>query len=181
MVVPTYRRDLLLSESVFTNLVQVDVSAIWKRKCSNFSKSLQSSYTFRTLLLSKRFSIHLHQLLSQWRWRQHVLPKRRNKFIVCVHNYPTRCENNTVYLYLQTALHVSGVISTHHQELISLHLQYLTLLRPLLLPVVYHPVTYTTGSSIGLSNARYCRYSDMSSWWWVEVPSETCRAVFRYK
>ena len=30
-----------------------------------------------------------------------------------------------VYLYLQTALHVSGGISTHHQELISLYLQYL--------------------------------------------------------
>jgi hypothetical protein len=42
----------------------------------------------------------------------------------------------TVYLYLQTALHVSGDISTHHQELTSLYLQYLALLRPLLLPVV---------------------------------------------
>jgi len=42
----------------------------------------------------------------------------------------------TVYLYLQTALHVSGDISTHHQELMSLYLQYLALLRPLLLPVV---------------------------------------------
>ena len=42
----------------------------------------------------------------------------------------------TVYLYLQTALHVSGGISTHHQELISLYLQYLALLIPLLIPVV---------------------------------------------
>jgi len=42
----------------------------------------------------------------------------------------------TVYLYLQTVLHISGGISTHHQELISLYLQYLALLRPLLLPVV---------------------------------------------
>jgi len=39
----------------------------------------------------------------------------------------------TVYLYLETALHVSGGISTHHQELISM---YLALLRPLLLPVM---------------------------------------------
>jgi len=72
----------------------------------------------------------------------------------------------TVYLYLQTAPHVSCCISTHHQELISLYLQYVALLRPLLLPVVSHPVTFTTGSSNGLSNARYCRYSVMSSWWW---------------
>jgi len=42
----------------------------------------------------------------------------------------------TVYLYLQTALHVSGGISTHHQQLTSLYLQYLALLRLLLLPVV---------------------------------------------
>jgi len=26
-----------------------------------------------------------------------------------------------------------------------------------------------------------CRYSDMSSWWWVKIPPETCRAVYRYK
>ena len=42
----------------------------------------------------------------------------------------------TVYLYLQIAVHVSGGISTHHHELILLYLQYLALLRPLLLPVV---------------------------------------------
>jgi len=42
----------------------------------------------------------------------------------------------TVYLYLQTTLHVSGGISTHHQVLISLYLQNLALLRPLLLPVI---------------------------------------------
>ena len=42
----------------------------------------------------------------------------------------------TVYLYLQIALHVSGGNSTHHQEFISLYLQYMALLRPLLLPVV---------------------------------------------
>jgi hypothetical protein len=31
----------------------------------------------------------------------------------------------TVYLYLETALHVSGGTSTHHQERIQLHLQHL--------------------------------------------------------
>jgi hypothetical protein len=39
----------------------------------------------------------------------------------------------TVYLYLETALHVSGGISTHHQESIQLYLQHLVLLTPLLL------------------------------------------------
>ena len=53
------------------------------------------------------------------------------------------------YLYLHTALHVSGGISTDHQELISPYLQYLALFRPLLLPVV--SVTLTTGSNNGLN------------------------------
>ena len=35
-----------------------------------------------------------------------------------------------------TALHVSGGMFTHHQELIALYLQYLALTRPLLLPFV---------------------------------------------
>jgi len=37
-------------------------------------------------------------------------------------------------LYLETALHVSGVTSTHQQELIQLYLQHLVFVRPLLLP-----------------------------------------------
>ena len=38
-----------------------------------------------------------------------------------------------------------------------------------------------SSSSNGLNNARYCRYNNMSSWWWAEIPPETCRAVYRYK
>jgi hypothetical protein len=38
-----------------------------------------------------------------------------------------------VYLYLETALHVSGGNSTHHQERIELHLQHLVFVTPLLL------------------------------------------------
>jgi hypothetical protein len=36
--------------------------------------------------------------------------------------------------YLETALHVSGGNSTHHQERIQLYLQHLVFVRPLLLP-----------------------------------------------
>jgi hypothetical protein len=39
----------------------------------------------------------------------------------------------TVYLYLETALHVSGGTSTHHQERIQLYLQHLLFVMPLLL------------------------------------------------
>ena len=41
----------------------------------------------------------------------------------------------TIYLYLETALHVSGGTSTHHQERTQLYLQHLALVTPLLLPV----------------------------------------------
>jgi len=39
----------------------------------------------------------------------------------------------TVHLYLETALHVSGGTSTHHQERIQLYLQHLVFVIPLLL------------------------------------------------
>jgi hypothetical protein len=39
----------------------------------------------------------------------------------------------TVYLYLETALYVSGGTSTHHQERIQLHLQHMVFVTPLLL------------------------------------------------
>ena len=39
----------------------------------------------------------------------------------------------TVYLYLETALHISGDIFTHHQERIQLYLQHLVFVTPLLL------------------------------------------------
>jgi hypothetical protein len=40
----------------------------------------------------------------------------------------------TVYLYLETALHVSGGTSTRHQERIQLYLQHLLFVTPLLPP-----------------------------------------------
>jgi hypothetical protein len=44
-------------------------------------------------------------------------------------------ERHTVYLYLETDLHVSGGTSTHHQERIQLYLQHLVFVTPLLLSV----------------------------------------------
>jgi hypothetical protein len=35
----------------------------------------------------------------------------------------------------------------------------------------------TAGPIIVITRKRYCRYSDMSSWWWVELPPDTCTAV----
>ena len=37
------------------------------------------------------------------------------------------------------------------------------------------------GSSNSLTSTRCCRYSCLCSWWWVEIPPKTCRAVFQEK
>jgi hypothetical protein len=46
-----------------------------------------------------------------------------------------KMQRHTVYLYLETALHVSGDTATHHQERIQLYLQHLVFVTPLLLSV----------------------------------------------
>ena len=45
-----------------------------------------------------------------------------------------KMQRYTVYVYLGTALHVSGGTSTHYQERIQLYLQHLVFVTPLLLP-----------------------------------------------
>ena len=46
--------------------------------------------------------------------------------IVSIFQYiSNKMQRYTVYLYLETALHVSGGTSTHHQERIQLYLQHL--------------------------------------------------------
>jgi hypothetical protein len=52
------------------------------------------------------------------------------KFIVSISN---KIQRHTVYLYLETTLHVSSVTSTHHQECIQLYLQHLVFVTALLL------------------------------------------------
>ena len=55
--------------------------------------------------------------------------------IVSIFQYKSnKMQRYTVYLYLETAQHVSGGISTHHQERIQLYLQHLVFVTPLLLP-----------------------------------------------
>ena len=52
----------------------------------------------------------------------------------------------TVYLYLETALHVLGGTTTQHQECKQLYLQHLVFVTPLLLPA-----TIAAGSSNGVT------------------------------
>jgi len=54
--------------------------------------------------------------------------------IVSIFQYiSNKVQRYTVYLYLETALHVLGGTSTHHQEHIQLYLQHLVFVTPLLL------------------------------------------------
>jgi hypothetical protein len=64
-----------------------------------------------------------------------------------------KIQRYTVYLYLETVLHVSGGTSTHYQERIQLYLQHLVFVTPLLLSAaraadssnVRHPQHTQTG------------------------------------
>jgi hypothetical protein len=49
-----------------------------------------------------------------------------------------------VYLYLETALHVSGGTSTYHQERIQLSLQHVVFVTPLLLSAAIAYATHST-------------------------------------
>jgi hypothetical protein len=55
-------------------------------------------------------------------------------YILSIFQYISKkMQSYTVYLYLETALHVSGGTSTHHQERIQLYLQHLVFVTPLML------------------------------------------------
>jgi hypothetical protein len=64
----------------------------------------------------------------------------RNLIFMCpcivniFHYISNKMQRFTIYLYLETALHVSGGTTTHHQERIQLYLEHLVFITPLLLP-----------------------------------------------
>jgi hypothetical protein len=58
----------------------------------------------------------------------------QNRKILYSDTFPTRCNVTHFYLYLETALHVSGGTSTHHQERVQPYLQHLVFVTSLLLP-----------------------------------------------
>jgi len=95
--------------------------------------------------------------------------------VICGNNYPKRW-NNIQFIYICKLLHMFRVAIIIQKDAI---------IYSLFISVNYSTcsnlVTFTTGSSNGLINATYCRYSDMSCWWLVEIPLETCRVMYRYK
>jgi len=76
----------------------------------------------------------------------------------------------TVYLYLETALHVPGVTSTHHQERKQLYLQHLVFVTPLLLPAAI-----AAGSSNDVTY-RELRSSLREYYSFISLPADTTMA-----
>jgi hypothetical protein len=63
-----------------------------------------------------------------------------------------KMQRHTVYLYLETALHVSGGTSTHNQERIQLHLQHLVFVGLSVLWVAY--ATHSTLKPVPSDSGR---------------------------
>jgi hypothetical protein len=51
----------------------------------------------------------------------------------CIVSISNKMQRYTVYLYLETALYITGGTFTHHQEHIQLYLEHLLFVTPLLL------------------------------------------------
>jgi hypothetical protein len=64
----------------------------------------------------------------------------------------------TVYLNLETAIHVSGGTSTHHQERIQLYLQHLVFVTPLLLPAA---IVEEFGTGLSVLWVAYATHSTL--------------------
>ena len=93
---------------------------------------------------------------------------------IYIYIYPTRCNVNTVYLSLETALHVwvvsPPIIRSTHKCIYSIW--YLSN-RYCYLPLSWKcssTSTIAVGSSNGLTSNRCCKYICVCSWWWVELP-----------
>ena len=73
-------------------------------------------------------------------------------FVSIFYYISNKMQRYTVYLYLETALHVSGGTSTNHEGHTQLYLQHLVFIRPLLLSAAIV-------EDNGVTNTRCCRYS----------------------
>jgi hypothetical protein len=85
--------------------------------------------------------------------------------IVSIFQYiSNKIQRYTVYLYLETTLHVSGGTSTHHQERIQRFECAVGGVRhPQQTQTSSNSSTIAAGSSNGVTNTRCCRYSCMPS------------------
>jgi hypothetical protein len=77
-------------------------------------------------------------------------------YLVSISN---KMQGYTVYLYLETAVHVSGGTSPYHQERIQLYLQHLVFVTTPLLHTQTgsNSSTIAADSSNGVTNTKCCR------------------------
>ena len=87
--------------------------------------------------------------------------------------FPTRLSVTQFIYFWKTDLRVLCGISTHLQE----HTTLFTVSGTC--QTVTATCNIAAGSSNGLTSARYCKYSFVCPWWWVEIPPEKFRAVFQ--
>jgi hypothetical protein len=108
-----------------------------------------------------------------------------NSFSYCQTNTAASCHRG--WDGTETALHVSGGSSAHHQEQKTVHTPSDIVKQILLLAAIVDEMellsissAIAAGSSIGLTiSDGVCTV--MCSWWWAEEPPETCRVVYRNK
>ena len=130
----------------------------------------EKNFGFPYCIIFSSFLLHQIQIFFQHTVLKHVQSfpylTFRGPCIVSTFQYiSNKMQLHTVYLYLETALHVSCGISTH-QEHTQLYLQHLVLVKPLLLPAAIMEdleLQLAAGSSYGLTSTRYCGYSCVCS------------------
>jgi hypothetical protein len=84
---------------------------------------------------SESTKIHINPLNAELNPICHLLTLLGDLTFIgpCIVSISKKMQRYTVYLYLETALHVSVGTSTHHQERLQLYLQHLVFVTPLLL------------------------------------------------
>jgi hypothetical protein len=116
------------------------------------SRGLPTAFFFRILLLQGCL-LQIHYCPThEWRLLSKIF---KSNFHLIYIQQDAKLHS---LFYLETALHVSGGTSTHHQERIQLYLQHLLFVRLLLLPS-----SIAASSSNGLTSTRCCKYSCMRS------------------
>jgi hypothetical protein len=131
------------SNQLFDSMTERYFLATWQsvyQKCSCSVTGIRTLYEYRSGLFYGARS-HLKPLKAELNPICHLLVLLGDLTfmcpgILCIFQYTSisnKMQRYTVYLYLETALHVSGGTSTHHQERIQLYLQHLVFVTPLLL------------------------------------------------
>ena len=154
----SWKRSRVVAPHIY-NLGTADCEfwSVWTEKFLNSSAAVGfSQRPYRWIALE----FVLCMLLRSW-----------NRASLDVYLYNQRYGNHTTFPTTISAVHVSGGISAHHQELIKLYVQ------PWVLSCF--PAVYRWCGWVGTVQLKLNSF--ISSWWWAEKPPETCRALIILK